>query len=352
MTLDTSRISVLTPYLIPESLRGRKVVNLGDGFILRAIERRIGEVVASRCFTPRIAPDAAAERVIRGSALVILGGANQLNDKYTIWPRLTADQIRERRYRFVPFGIGIHGEPGYTDGLSQATRDVLTAVHEQIAYSSWRCPRTVDFLKAQMPELASKLLMTGCPVIYDSPLLDSSRFTHDERAVAVTVTERGDFWDRESATIDFVARRFPRARRFMVLHQNYSPPGPLEHWRHRLTPYRSVQNQYERLRWYAAKRGFTVITPRTADDCLHFYRNVDVHVGSRLHAHLHFLSQNKRTFLVGVDERATGMAEHFGFPLCDPARFDAHMDFDFEIVRARAIDTFATMQQFVSALTC
>lgn len=350
--MNANNASILTPYLLPDALRSRKVVNLGDGFILRAIERFVGKFEAERCFTPRSTPSVEIQEILRQSALVILGGANQLNDKYTVWPGLTAEKIRENGYPLVPFGIGIHGEPGHVSKLSQATRDILTVIHENIRFSSWRCPRTVAFLEAQMPELAGRFLMTGCPVLYDKPLFEADRIHKDEKTVAVTVTERGDFWARETETIDFVARRFSRSRRFLVLHQNYSPPGRYERWRHKLLAYRPVENQYERLRWYAAKRGFTVIAPKTADQCLAFYRGVDLHVGSRLHAHLHFLSQNKRSFLVGVDERATGMSEHFGFPLCDPDQFEMYMDFDFEIVRERAVDTFATMKLFLSELKC
>ena len=39
--------------------------------------------------------------------------------------------------------------------------------------------------------------MTGCPVLYDEPLLNGSRFADQAGTVAVTVTERGDFWNRE-----------------------------------------------------------------------------------------------------------------------------------------------------------
>lgn len=343
---------MLTPYIIPEALRGRKVVNLGDGFILRAIERLIGTIDPDRCFTPRMAPDAAVRKVLRNSTYVVLGGANQLNDKYTVWPRLTAEEIRHDGYRFVPFGIGIHGEPGHTDGLSDATREVLAAIHEKIPFSSWRCPRTVAFLRSEMPDIADQFLMTGCPVIYDRPLLESNRFLKNRRRVAVTVTERGEFWGRESATIDFVARHFSDSQRYLVLHQNYSPPERFEGIKHKFRPYKPVENQYERLRWYAAKRGFKVVAPSTADACLKFYENIDVHVGSRLHAHLRFLSQNKWTFLVGVDDRATGMSEHFGFPLCDPQQFQIYMDFDFETVRERARSTFPTMQKFLNETLC
>lgn len=342
--------SALTPYLIPPALAGKKVVNLGDGFILRAIERWVGQFAPECTVSPRVKPGAAEMAALARGKGVILAGANQLNDRYSIWPGLKADEVRTSGMRFIPFGIGLHGEVGYTDGLTAETLQILRAMHEQIEYSSWRCPATVRFLEAQLPELKGRMLMTGCPVTYDDPLLNGTRFLAVEKRVAVTVTERNEFWERETRTIDFVSRRFPRAERFLVLHQNFSPAGRFESLKHRLLPYTEVTNPYERLRWYAAKRGFRIISPPTADACLAFYRTIDLHIGSRLHAHLHFISQNKRTFLVAVDGRASGMAEYLGFPLCDPVDFETYLDFDFETVRARAQAGFEDMKRFLQTL--
>ena len=133
-----SRLGVLTPYPIPEPLREHKVENLGDGFIVRAIERLVGTFAASRTFSPRIAPSPEALIVLAACPAVILAGANQLHDRYTVWPGLTAEWLRASNLRLVPFGIGLHGDPGHTAGLSDPTKAVLLALHERITFSSWR----------------------------------------------------------------------------------------------------------------------------------------------------------------------------------------------------------------------
>lgn len=346
-----NQLAVLTPYLIPDSLRGRKVVNLGDGFILRAIERLVGRFSEARTFSPRIALPFTVQKVLEDSPAVILAGANQLNDRYTVWPGLTAECIRASRLKLVPFGIGLHGEPGFTDHLSDVTKDVLIALHEKIEFSSWRCPHTVEYLKRELPQLSSQMLMTGCPVIYDQPLIDGQPFGKSDRRIAVTVTERGDFWGRETAVIDFVAQNFPRAERYLVLHQNYSPPSRFEILRHRWLPQQSSRlNEYQRLRQYAVRRGFHVLCPTDADACMAFYESVDMHIGSRLHAHLLCLSRARRSWLVPVDGRSVGMAEFLRFPLCQPDELDANLEFDFEIVRDQARQGFAVMRRFLETL--
>jgi Polysaccharide pyruvyl transferase len=341
--------AVLSPYLVPATLKNKRVVNMGDGFILRAIERHIGRFDPALVFTSREAPPVDALRRLDGARAIVVGGANQLNDHYAPWPGLTPEALRASRHVFVPFGVGIHGDPRKNQALSEPSREILRTMHERIEYSSWRCPRTVAYLEQHLPELAGRFLMTSCPVVYDRPLLESAAFHDGEATVAVTVTDRGGaFWERETQTLDFVARRFAKARRYLVLHENFRPPPAWEPWRNRL-PYVSwlSGSGRARLRWYAASRGYELVAPRNADELLAFYAGVDLHVGSRLHAHLRFLSQNKRSFLTYVDERVTGIAESLGFPICDPARFDTYMDFDFEALRRRAQAGFDEMRRFL-----
>ena len=349
--MSNSNYSVLTPYMIPSELLGRKVVNLGDGFILRAIERQIGHFANDKCFTPRIKPTEKIKQVLKSSRTIILAGANQLNDHFSVWPGLTPNDIREQGFRFIPFGIGLHGQQGMTDSMSANTKEILEVIHDEIKYSSWRCPHTVSYLKKELPHLQHKFLMTGCPVVFDTPLLEGSKFNEDAGSVVVTVTERHDFWSREINTLDFVARRFRNAKRYLVLHQNFSPPGKLEYLRNTIRSYDPEHvNLFEKLRWYASKRGFIIVTPKTADECIMFYRNIDLHFGSRLHAHLLFLSRNKRSFLTRVDGRADGMAEFLGFPLCNPERFDDYLNFDFERTRKRARITYKVMKTFIESI--
>jgi hypothetical protein len=349
----TARHAVLTPYPIPAALRGKKVENVGDGFILRAIERLVGPFASDRTFSPRVPLEPPQIAVLEASDVVVLAGANQLHDRWTVWPGLTAERLRASRLRLVPFGVGLHGEPGFTDRLSDATRDVLTAMHERIALSSWRCPHTVAWLRAELPALADRFVMTGCPVVYDAPLLDGTPFSRRADHVAVTVTERGDFAEREQAVLDAVARRYPRARRSLVLHQNWSPPTRRELLRHRFWPLPDTKlDPWQRLRKHAIRRGYRVVAPRDADSALAFYDGVDVHVGSRLHAHLLCLSRARRSWLIPVDGRATGIAEHLGFPLCDWRELDRALDadVDFERVRANARAGHAEMLRFVATL--
>ncbi|MFN9275088.1 MAG: hypothetical protein ACK6D2_05075, partial [Planctomycetota bacterium] len=184
-----SPFAALTPYLIPAALRGKKAQNLGDGFILRAIERCVGRIASARTLSPRVAPAPAELAVLAQAPLVVLAGANQLHDGWPLGPGLTVAQVRAAPLRLLPFGVGLHGMPGHPDGMSDATRAILTEVHARVPLSSWRCSRTVAYLRRELPALAERFVMTGCPVVYDRPLLDGEPFRRTEGHVAVTVTE-------------------------------------------------------------------------------------------------------------------------------------------------------------------
>ncbi len=343
--------AVLTPYPIPDALRGRKVVNVGDGFILRAIERLVGRFAPARTLSPRVPLSSAEVDTVAASPTTILAGANQLSNGWTIWPGLSADEVRARRLTLVPFGIGLHGDAGHFGAMSANTKAILLAMHERIRFSSWRCPHTVAWLARELPSLVPQLLMTSCPVVHGEALLGGRPFAPGTGNVAVTVTDRGDFWQRETSILDEVARLFPRARRTLVLHQNWSPPRPFENLRHRWAQTVEAQlDPHQRLRRHAVRAGYRIVVPADADEALGFYDSVDLHVGSRLHAHLLCLSLAKRSWLVPVDARSAGIAESLDFPLCEAGGVANHLAFDFERVRLRVREHFAVMQRFVASL--
>ena len=341
--------ALVSPYGIPASLRARKVANIGDGFIVRAIERLLAPRVATLRCSPRMTPAASMLARLQQAGDVVLAGANQLDDGYRIWPGMTAEQVQRAGWRFVIFGLGLNGDPARNQQMSEATRAIIEAIHQRIELSSWRCPATVRYLQRELPHLADRFVMTGCPVLLDTPVLDGSRFSSAERVVAVTATERGDYWQRETAIIDRVARRFPRARRYFVVHQDFTALPVIGRWHDRLRGRHRIGDSAGALalRGYAQSRGYQVLVPDNADVAAVLYEAVDVHVGSRLHAHLLMLSRNRRSWLVPVDQRGHGMAEAFAFPLVTPDAPEPDWDFDFEPLRQHVRVAWSEMQRFL-----
>jgi hypothetical protein len=326
--------------------------NIGDGFILRRILQMLHPHECQHIFTSRKNLSADDIRKINDTKGLILAGTNQLTDNFSIVPGLTLKQLSMIKVPIIPFAIGINGHRKENMGISDFTKTVLNEIHNRIQYSSWRCSMTIDYLVKNVPSIEPKLLMTGCPVIYDKDLLSGLPFSNKTGKIVVTVTDRDDFWEREVKTMDFVSHRFKDSEKILSLHQVFEGPTMWNFVRSfigRRKIYRHKKKVIA-LRAYAKERGFHIFVPKNVEECWNFYRSCDMHMGSRLHAHLFFLSQAKKSFLTYVDERMTGFSHDLGFPLCDYRSFDAYLEYDFEIYRANCIRFHQTMQRFITYL--
>jgi Polysaccharide pyruvyl transferase len=339
--------ATLTPYIIPAG--SRKVANVGDGLILAAVMRLFGRLDEARIFTSRVAPTGRDLEKCASSKLVIMAGANQLHQNFSVLPGVPSETIRKWSGKIVPVGVGLHGEPESMGPLSSEAKKQLELIHERVEFSSWRCPRTITWLSKELPHLADRFVMTGCPVLYDEPLLAESRFSDADATIAVTPTDRGAFLEREEAILIEVARLFKTQRKYLVFHQNFFL-GRYPRLKQRLAAAPLIggfADGRHRLRALAQSLGYDIVLLDTVEECISLYKDIDLHVGTRLHAHLYFLSQNKRTFLVPVDQRAAGFADFLSFPLIEPGKLESHLGFDFEIVREAALSTFEKMKWFV-----
>jgi hypothetical protein len=104
------------------------------------------------------------------------------------------------------------------------------------------------------------------------------------------------------------------------------------------------------LRAIAKKKGFKVFIPRSVKQCFDRYENIDLHLGSRLHAHLYFLSQRKPSFLTYVDDRCLGFADALDFSICEPTQFESYLDYDFSRGQSRIDGLEPVMKQFVNSV--
>jgi hypothetical protein len=349
--------TILTPFMTPfvqqvsARVRQRERSNVGDGFILRAICRLLAQHGAGadvrHVFSSRVPLGEADIEKINQTSFVLLAGANQLEENYTIVPGMTPELFERIRVPFVPMGIGLHGQPSRNVRMSPLTARLLRMMHERIAFSSWRCPRTVQYLLANLPELAPKALMTGCPVQYQPPLLAGAAFSRPEKTIAVTVTDRGGkWWDREATTLKFIAQEFPKARRILSLHQDFRDFKPHFRLKYLWAP----PPKPLALHKLAETLGYELFVSETPEDFFNLYANIDGHFGSRLHAHLYLMGNAKASYLTYVDDRCAGIAEAGDFPLFDWHNFEGWRDYDFERYRRRVQEISPVMEKFLASL--
>jgi len=330
--------SVLTPAIVPDAARSRKKPNVGDQLILDSIRELIGpqHTATVELSSWQELSDADIDR-INGTRALILAGANPLHDEYQIAPGMSLERLRRIRVPILPMGVGLYGDAAREVRMSDTTAAMLREVHARIEYSSWRCPRTADYMRRNLPDLAAKILMTGCPVVQAGRKSRSpSPVDEGLGAVAVTVTERGSgWWAREMRILDTVQRDFRGREAILVLHQQFEPSRSntlLRRWFPRR--YAGPTD----LHTLARDRGMQVVCPTSTTEMREFYRTASVHVGSRLHAHLFFLSQNKTSYLFAVDGRAEGFAESLRFQLLDGRESALGGRSDFATVQAAISD--------------
>lgn len=354
MSQSSITYSVFTPFFIPRGREKRKRVNIGDGFILDAVRNLIGSAAKpAMILSNRKVPTEEEIEAINGTDFLVLAGANQLDDSFVLWPGMDWRDVDRIKVPIYPFGIGLNGEKGRNEGLRPEAVKLLEAVHERIGASSWRCPKTVRYLEKNLPTLRGKFIMTGCPVQYQWPILGGGPFRSpsSEGKVVVTVTERGKFWERETATIDYVAGTFPRARKFLVLHQDFRGL-PVPRWKARdFFGKNKKQPTAEALHTYAEEKSFEIFHSGTTEGFYKFFSDVDVHFGSRLHAHLYLMGQNTTSYLTYVDDRCSGFSEHFDFPIWKPSEFVSHDGYNFEHYRSRLLETWPVMRGFLDGVT-
>lgn len=344
--------AVLSPYLVPEEMQRKKKVNIGDGFILRRVMSLLEPHECAYTYSTREPLTEEKLEKINTTKALVIAGTNQLSDTFEIASGFDNSNLSKIKVPIVPFAIGVTGHKRLNRIMSDPAKALLREIHGRIRHSSWRCHLTVEYLAHNLPELEDRFLMTGCPVIYDKDLLGGTSFSSRSNRVVITVTERDDFWERETRTIDFVAERFGSAERVLSLHQVFEPSlkaRMLERFFH--APFgRSRGRTASGLREFALKRGFKIYVPTSVEECWEFYRICDLHIGSRLHAHLFFLSQAKKSFLTYVDDRMKGFSAAFQFPVCDHNKLDDYSNFDFELVRAQTRKHFETIKKFISYL--
>jgi hypothetical protein len=354
--------SVLTPFIIPDSISHIKRVNIGDGFVLSNTIRLLEPFIPKYIFSTRSPLSSKDIEKINQTKALIIAGTNQLSDDFEVAHAFTSLDIEKINVPIIPFGIGVTGVTSQNQSMSEESKKILRKIHEKINFSSWRCPLTVEYLKENLHDLSKKFVLTGCPVIFDNPLLNKQEFGNETKKIIVTFTDRGRFLDREKATISFVARKYPLSEKILSLHQFYSgnllkSSGDIISIKS-LFRTKKLSREYIkslvalfRLIEFSEKLGFTIFCSDSVLDYYQLYQSSDLHFGSRLHAHLYFLSQNKKSYLAYVDERCTGFSQMLRFPIIhDPSQFQYQSDFNFESYRNQAKLVYSDMINFVNYL--
>jgi len=232
-------------------------------------------------------------------AIVIAGGPGYQRETYGgVYPLLPIEAMVQLAKPVVFLGLGWMADPGDAWDerhfrFDQRTLDFVERLGGLARYGS-RDLTTQRVVKAA--GVASS--MTGCPVWYEHSRLGlPMRLPQSIERLVFTPPQASVYFDQSKQVLSDLKAAWPRAHVYCCFHRGIEAD---EH-----TP----EAEAARLREYAAFAkglGVEVRDVSYSAESMDFYAECDLHVGYRLHAHLHFLSNRLPSLCLEEDCRAHG----------------------------------------------
>lgn len=328
---DTSALpelnyTIITPYLLPPGTS--KKVNVGDGFILDSAIKLLGGR-PSNIFSSRRQLNGTDIDRINSTRCVVVAGANTLKDDFEITPGFTRATLAAIKVPLVLMGIGHYGIAEVTRGLRPESIRLIRSILERFPSISVRCDASRQYLLASLPDCASNVMMTSCPVAHS---VDGADFGFVRkplyRQLVVTITDRA-LLPQQLPLLPVAKSLFPAERRILALHQDYGNAA---------------------LPRFAADHGYETFCSQHYEAYLDLYRATDIHCGNRVHAHLKCLSLGIPSFLTPFDLRQLFFSQSLDFPLVAQLPNPEIQTYDFERFAIRQRASRQVMDAFVKSV--
>jgi len=314
--------SAITPYLVPGNLP--KKVNIGDGFIMDSSIKLI-EKKPEFIFSSRVSLTNKDIEKINTTKLLIVMGANTLKDNYEITPNFNLEVLNKIKIPIILMGIGHYGVESLTNnGLDADSFNLVKEITNRFPYISARCNFSYDYLKRSGID-DQNILNTSCPVIYGVDEVNK-KFSNSKQKIVVTITDRMHI-DKQIGLFHFVKENFKNSNLIASFHQNYN------------------NNELDK---YLKNLGFGIFKSEKYEDFIELYKDTDLHIGNRVHAHLKCLSLGVRSFLTPFDLRQLYFSKSLDFPLINKLPDDILETYNFDNFKFKQIEYKLNMDKFIN----
>lgn len=249
--------------------------------------------------------DAKLDVINSSKALILCGGPAYAENIYPgIYPLV--DDLSKITAPIIPFGLGWSGSPANKPdrfSFTHQSRKLLQDIHANIKYSSCRDKITEEILHQSG---FKNVLMTGCPVWYDLQSIGKPFACSGEFARIVFTTPASPALLKQTYELMNILRQtFPDSEISCSFHRGILPD------KHTSIRYSLA---YLTMSALAKKLGYKVVDTSFALEKIDFYKQADLHVGYRVHAHLDFLSRRMPSILINEDGRGLGMVQSMMLP--------------------------------------
>jgi hypothetical protein len=283
------------------------IKNIGDFLIFDRTKKLLEKYVTTDLteFPRGKSLDENYEEINNSRGIIICGGPGYTSEMYPgVYPLFS--DLKRLRVPVIPLGVGWSGKPKNAPEnfrFSEPSRKLMDYIEKNAGLYSCRDQITEEILKREKYE---KVVMTGCPVWYDIPSF-GKEFSKKKEIKKIVFTTPADMslFGQTLRMINMLRRQFPKSQVIVSFHRGIAPD--------KYTGIRSA-GIYTAESVYSKLRGFKTVDVSYDLQKIDFYKDCDLHVGFRVHAHLYFLSKRLPSVLISEDGRGTGMSRTFGLP--------------------------------------
>ncbi len=280
--------------------------NIGDFLIAEKAKQVISRITGETDFLQidRWLPfDDRLDAVNATKAVMICGGPAYSSEFYPKTLPLVSD-LRNIRVPIIPVGLGLGGiHPDALPSFS-FTRESLEAIryiHSTCRVSGVRDRLTQEQLRKSGIE---NVVVSGCPVLYDFDSFGKPFVPPREiKRIVFTPPAKRPFFAQSLELAQQIRQRFPHAEIVASFHRGIAPD--------RYTTLKQAFYNYHLTR-RLKKSGIVSVDTSYDLKRIEFYRECDLHIGYRVHAHVNFISFRKPSFLLQEDTRGVGMSDVLG----------------------------------------
>jgi len=237
-------------------------------------------------------------------AIIICGGPGFGENMYPqIYP--IVDNINELKVPVTTLGVGWSGKPAMKPesfNFSENSKKLLNYISNSFGQISCRDIITDKIL---IQNGYKNSIMTGCPVWYrEIDSLKAKKISEIKKIIFTTPASR-KLTKQTIKIIKFLRKKYKDAEITISFHRGILPD--------KYTGLRD-SGAYITMSAFAKLKRCKIKDVSYDLNKLEFYKNTDLHIGYRVHAHLYFLAHGLPSVLLSEDGRGLGMSQTFSSP--------------------------------------
>ena len=256
------------------------------------------------------------KKVNQSKGIIIMGGPGYRPDMYPGIYKLTPE-LDDIQVPIILMGMGWKGARGDIAAVKEYRYSVesiklLQKVAFRTQYFSCRDYYTAYTLQNHG---FANILMTGCPAWYDLASIGMDYNPPGSiQKIAFTPPAYAHFTDQSVQLLKVLKDIFPAAEITACFHHGYEYQG-LSGNELFFQAQRNMRDAYNDLQIPCFDLSGEI-------DNIHLYKDCDLHVGYRVHAHIDCLSRRRTSILIHEDGRGAGVDNALGLPGVDAYALD------------------------------